>query len=687
MLKRCAPPRVKWIIALFIICAGWSPAARAGGGPENLILVVNQNSPSSLAVANLYIELRQIPPSNVVYINVPFGADAEQVPLAQFREKILKPVMEAIHARHLDGQIDYIVYSADFPTTIDVNAVTQKFLQSQPGLTKEQAKLFKGYASINAMTFYAGAALEDSPAFLSLDGNWYARPPIGEAIGTAFEGDDDRNLRSALIALETGKYPDAKTLLEALIKKYPLQFAPRLLLVRCCAGMEQPKETADALSMLARTGWSHRKTVLEFKEFSQVASDAAVKSALEKIPDDATPYVHSHAFRRIYLWARNGGLNNGTDQGRNYILSTVLAVTRNNGTTLQDALAYLRRAAAADFTHPQGDFYFALTADVRTKTRQPGFDAAIAGLKQLGLGAEIVNTDVPMRKQNVLGAMLGEKSAQWPPSQSELLPGAIVDNFTSVGGKMQGPGHTPATEFLRWGAAGSSGTVVEPYAVQAKFAHPLIFVHYARGYTMAEAYYQSVRAPFQLLIVGDALCQPFATPIPFEVDGLEPGATIKGKVGLTVSTNEPDQIDHYELFLDGLRSNVNPRIGKFNFDADKISDGYHELRIVAVANRPLETQSRKIIPFFIDQNGAKVTLSVDRAIVSAQAEMEITATAETVGPISIYQNSRVIGTIEKSGQPIRVPAAKLGAGHSRIYAVAPINGVNIQSEPLSVQVD
>jgi hypothetical protein len=43
--------------------------AFAGGGPENVLLLVNANSESSKTVANHYIALRQIPATNVLYID------------------------------------------------------------------------------------------------------------------------------------------------------------------------------------------------------------------------------------------------------------------------------------------------------------------------------------------------------------------------------------------------------------------------------------------------------------------------------------------------------------------------------------------------------------------------------------------------------------------------------------------
>ena len=106
--------------------------------------------------------------------------------------------------------------------------------------------------------------------------------------------------------------------------------------------------------------------------------------------------------------------------------------------------------------------------------------------------------------------MVGSASFRWSSSKSTLLPGAIAEHLTSFGAHFGTPGQTKLSEFLRYGAAGSSGTVMEPLALHQKFPNPMVHSFYAEGCSLAESYYQSVWGPYQLLVVGDGLAQPFA---------------------------------------------------------------------------------------------------------------------------------------------------------------------------------
>jgi uncharacterized protein (TIGR03790 family) len=197
--------------------------------------------------------------------------------------------------------------------------------------------------------------------------------------------------------------------------------------------------------------------------------------------------------------------------GRRHLLSIVLGVTSGRGNSVTEVLASLDRAAPADFTRPKGTFYYSVNDNVRSKTRQWGFDAAIAKLAEIGEKGQRDKDTFPRSKEDVMGAMLGLIHPKQEEAGSKTLPGAIVENLTSEGGVMNwGANQTPISSFIRNGAAGSSGTVIEPYAIQAKFPTPFLFYHYAAGSSLVEAFYESVQGPYQLLIVGDPLCRPFA---------------------------------------------------------------------------------------------------------------------------------------------------------------------------------
>ena len=185
----------------------------------------------------------------------------------------------------------------------------------------------------------------------------------------------------------------------------------------------------------------------------------------------------------------------------------MLSVTSGRGLSVREAIEHLRRSAAADSTFPGGSVYLMDNSDIRAGTRRPMFEPTVKLLQGLGVRAEIVQGTLPQGREDVMGLVAGSAGFDWTSSQSRILPGAICEHLTSFGGMMQeNAGQTPLTEFLRHGAVLSSGTVTEPYAIAAKFPLPFLHAYYAQGCSAAEAFYQSLSGPYQLLIVGDPLC-------------------------------------------------------------------------------------------------------------------------------------------------------------------------------------
>ncbi len=670
-------------LALFI-SACMPTVSDAGGTAENLILVVNAESASSLNIANHYIKWRKVPPKNVIYLtgigNVP------SMTIVDFREKILKPVISEIRRRKLSAQIDYIVYSSGFPTRLSAT----KDIELDPNADQiKKNRILRGVLSTNAATYYLPIVMQKQLGYLSLNGNWYMRQSTRNLFRRPFVGTAQDEYQTGLLAVRNQNYTKAIESFQPLAERYKDNFVLSYQLARCYAQLEKADKAIQWLEMAARAGSPTRGFIATDTNFDSIRSNAAFKKVVQKFPDASFDYLPSQGFRSRYAWQPNGVRAMGANTGRKYFLSTMLAVTTfKNVNTDAEALRYLKSAVDADATKPRGKFYFTKTGDVRSKTRIPNFPVAISELKKLGHTVEIVAAHVPKDKHDIVGCLIGRSRWNWAAFNNKILPGAICENLTSFGGVLGvDKNQTPLTDFLRHGAAGSSGTTCEPYAIQAKFPHPMIHVHYARGCSLAEAFYQSIQGPFQLLIVGDPLCQPFASPQPFKASGLTPNQQVSGRVEIEITPeNGQDSLSHFELFTDGVfRANL-PVGRKVTFDSRELSDGYHELRIVGVANHQIETRSRKIIPFIVNNSQQSVKIQASSAKLVLGRKLQLSVEATGAASIAVFQNGRKIDSVKGASGKIEVSTSILGEGPTSIYAVAEINGTKIESKPLELTI-
>jgi hypothetical protein len=406
--------------------------------------------------------------------------------------------------------------------------------------------------------------------------------------------------------------------------------------------------------------------------------------------------VTTFGFRNWYGWGRLGELYEAG--GTRYLLSTMLGVSMGRGNSIREIIAYLDSAATADGSRPAGTVYLVQNGDVRSTTRSNAFPGVARELTKLGVGCEIVTGTLPVRKPDVIGVTTGVADFDWAASGSTILPGAICENLTSYGGIFTASSfQTPLSVFLRAGAAGSSGTVTEPFALQPKFPHPGIHVHYARGASLAEAFYQSVQAPYQILVVGDPLCQPWARIPDVEVvsvpdmKALTAGQSLSGEVLFeprAVATG-PAAVDRFEVFVDGIRLAQYGSGERFLLDTRLLADGYHDLRVVAIESSPVETQGRVVLPITTSNHGRELVLSVDPNPVDLRRNVRIAAIGRGVDTITVFASGRVIGRISGPDGEVEVPAAKLGLGMVTLMAIGrdgagPTQAVN--AIPITVDV-
>jgi hypothetical protein len=578
-LSRSLPIRRSLGLLIVLVAAALrADAVRAGGGPENVFLVVNAKSADSLAVANAYAALRGIPAINVLML--PWNREDEGVPIGVFRNDLLRPILQAIDARRLAPQIDQIVYSTDFPWRVD-------FAEELPPELVGKDKFPSG--SLTGMTMLFASVRAGIPAYLDPASNRYWRPLDAEGVPSATNG-----------------------------------------------------------------------------------------------------------FRGWYGWGPEGELLEAG--GQRYLLSVMLGVTSGRGNTVPEVLRYLQSAAASDGNRPKGTVYFVTNADVRTTTRSGVFPSAVKELEKLGVKAAVVSGKLPVGRPDVAGLMTGAADFDWPRSGSSILPGAICENLTSFGGIFTpSAGQTPLSVFLRAGAAGSSGTVVEPFALQAKFPHASIQVHYARGACLAEAFYQSVRSPYQLLVVGDPLCQPWASIPTVEAviapdsRPFKPGEPLSGSVAIEPRARmvAGAAVDRFEFFLDGVRLGQCGLGERFTLDTTQTADGHHDLRVVAIESSPVETQGRWIMPVMFANRDRTLTLKAEPRRVKGTGTVRVSVDGKGLDGVIVYAMGRVLGRMGQTDSSIEVPAELLGRGTATIHATGrfgpgAVNSVN--AEPVTIEV-
>ena len=135
----------------------------------------------------------------------------------------------------------------------------------------------------------------------------------------------------------------------------------------------------------------------------------------------------------------------------------------------------------------------------------------------------------------------------------------------------------------------------------------MIQVHYARGCSLAESFYQSVEGPMQLLILGDALCQPFAR-FPEVQAGNIPNE-VQGTITISLrSAEKSPEISGVEIFLDGRLAGRRPGLTEIVFESANVSDGYHELRLVPIAAGLVQPRQTLRFPLVVNNRGESVQL-------------------------------------------------------------------------------
>ena len=223
--------------------------------------------------------------------------------------------------------------------------------------------------------------------------------------------------------------------------------------------------------------------------------------------------------------------------------------------SLAQAEQLVAQGIAGDCSHPQQPVVLAKSLDPLRNIRYPYFDNAIFNINILEVSSILrTNESSVWWPSDCLGFETG--LAQFNVPAGLFVPGAIADSLTSYGGVIFGAnGQTNLLAFINAGATGSYGTVAEPGTDTQKFPNPQVYFYQARGFNLAESYYQSINVPYLGLIVGEPLAAPFAeTGYGEWSTNLPAGTVLNGTASLGVGFSARDEdhpLQQVDLFVDG----------------------------------------------------------------------------------------------------------------------------------------
>ena len=680
--------------AILIACMCLLPGrAFAGGGPENVLVVVNGDSPISLLVANTYVEMREIPQEHVLWLHdIPYP---DSISIDTFRTRIWKPIRDFITQHGLEDEIDIIAYSADFPYAVNFSADLK---------TNKLPKLkYHGKeASLTGLSYFARHVETGSPYYLAGNANRYFRRNLAVS----------RQLPRPLTDAETGKQREAEKVFrkkdfqaalasyEALVQGFPEHGALWHGLARSHAALGHSGEAMVALQQAANHGWTNSLKTRNDRYLQVLSDDPAWQPLLDRMEKRNGPFQAAHGFSANYEWtgATQPIKTFRSDSLHSHYLATMLAYTGPHGNSVPEVKNYLAAARSSDGTQPDGTVYLLVNNGVRSVTRQPLFLETVAALGRRGHRAEILTRGqdqqdgiLPQGKMDVIGAVVGSAGFNWQSSGTRLLPGAIAESLTSYGGHFNSHKQTKLTEFLRYGAAGSSGAVVEPFSIQAKFPVPLLHVHYADGCSLAEAFYQSVEAPYQLLIVGDPLARPFAHFAEVGLASPNPHTAWSGVVTLQPKVvPAPDRpIAQLELWVDGQLLAYAQADKVFTWDTQSMDDGFHDLRLVAQEAGPIETRSYGRFGVTLNNSGHRLELDSQQQRVRYGESITVSGAAVGGREAAIWQGNRKLASVPvKDGSwRMQVDSQMLGVGPVSLgMRVTFGDSTVVRSAPLKVDI-
>jgi hypothetical protein len=361
----------------------------------------------------------------------------------------------------------------------------------------------------------------------------------------------------------------------------------------------------------------------------------------------------------------------------------MLGYTGEKGNDVATVIETIGRGARSDHRGMRSGIYFVMSDDVRSKCREHQFYPAVQELQKMQISATVA-TNFPAGRKNIMGILMGAENVD-PSKVGSFAPGAVAEHLTSWSAEFQKP-QTKMTEWIKAGATGSAGAVVEPYSNPNKFPSARFYVQYASGCTMLESFYQSIACPLQTLLLGDPLAKPYAVPVSVKVLGAD---TIKSDFTFLAQAEcvVQNAAFTYEFLLDGKQIREPADDNSVYVRTLDLADGYHELRAVVRIKHTVQFGSMAVKPIMVEKRGRSVTFQpkIERLAKHEHGLKVTIGGQEMPEKIRLVSGLRVLDEkVYADGVELVLDELAIGEGPNTIRAIGVYaDGMEVSSTPLS----
>ncbi|MDB6017423.1 MAG: hypothetical protein JWR19_1912 [Pedosphaera sp.] len=322
--------------------------------------------------------------------------------------------------------------------------------------------------------------------------------------------------------------------------------------------------------------------------------------------------------------------------------SNSFLVTMITASNLALAKQIIDHGVISDHTFPTQTVLLGKSGDPARDVRYSEFDNTVFDTRLRG-NYSVLRTNIfdPPFIAGILGYENGSYSANLSPNA--FIPGAMADNLTSFGGQIfQGTaGQTTLLSFLAVGASGSYGTVTEPCNYLVKFPSSENFFYQARGFSLAECYYQSVINPYQGMVAGEPLAAPFAQSASGFWNTLTSNSVLAATTNLYLQFTASDPqhpVQQIDLFLDGTWLQTVTNLPPHQNDILKVILNGQTATYTVPASATIKSVASGLASV-LNANPYKLSTKVSAILHGDRIELQSTDTTKTGAQLSLSVSS------------------------------------------------